>query len=178
MEELWDDYLQALLWIGGLEELGSGVVRVCEILHDMPFVWELERDENRAIDGMKLRNRYDIPLEYAEFEEEFYDADCSVLEMLLGLSIRVDDYIIGNPKEPHPEEFFLTMIQNLGLVRGRDLHIACQDRTVRQRVKNWLHRWFSPDGKGSPFPLRRARLDQREVEIWDQMNAYVSENYR
>ena len=37
-------------------------------------------------------------------------------------------------------------------------------------------RMFSRDGSGGLFPLRRFDRDQRSVEIWYQMQAWLMEN--
>lgn len=174
MEELWDDYLQYLLWRGGLEKF-TRYANLFAILHNIEFTYVIERDENRADAGIELRDDYEIPDCYIEFEDEFFDQNCSVLEMLLALSIRVDDEFIGDPAEEHPEVFFMEMIKNLGL----DKFIGNQYREddVIKIIDRWLDRKFDSDGRGSPFPVRYSHRDQRGVEIWDQMNAYISEHY-
>lgn len=150
--------------------------RLFEILHNIDFEYILERDENRESDGIDLRDDFYIP-DCFDFELEmaFYGRKCSVFEMLLALSIRVDDEIIGDPAEEHPEKFFIEMIENLGLgiFRGD----RYRDEYVIEIVQKWMDRKFNKKGGGSPFPMKHDRRDQRKLEIWDQMNAYISENY-
>lgn len=175
MDELWDDYLQYLIWRGGLQKM-TKFGRLFEILHHINFEYILERDENREGDGVELRDDYSIPYCFdVELEEAFYDQKCSVLEMLIALSIRVDNEIIGDPSKEHPEKFFMEMIENLGLdiFKGNQY----RDADVIKIVRKWIDRKFNKNGIGSPFPLRYDCRDQRKLEIWDQMNAYISENY-
>lgn len=175
MEELWDDYLQYLIWRGGLQKM-TRYSRLFEILHDIKFTWVIERDDNREDDGVELRDDYDIPDGYSEEEDEAFMAHwCSVLEMMIGLAIRVDDEFIGDPAEEHPEDFFMEMIENLGLNIYKGNRYREDD--VIKIVRRWLNREFDRKGNGSPFPVRRDRRDQRKLEIWDQMNSYINENY-
>ena len=88
MEELWDDYFQYLIWRCGLQRM-TKLTDVFAILHNIPFTYVLERDDNREEDGCDLRNEYNIPSEFSvEMEEAFFAHWCSVFEMLIGLAIR------------------------------------------------------------------------------------------
>lgn len=174
MNPLWDDYLQWLIWRCGLEhEKHYG--RLFEALHDIPFIYCMDRDENREIDGMDLREQYEIPDCSNAVAEDFYAQKCSVMEMLVALSIRVDDDIVGDPGEEHPEDFFMEMIRNLGLDRFKQNR--CRRGDVDRIVDRWMKRDFGPDGAGSPFPIHDDPRDQRDLEIWDQVNSYINENY-
>lgn len=174
MEELWDDYLNYLIWKGHLERMDLYSKLFLE-LHNMEFVWEIERDENRAADGVDLRDDYEIPDEYSGMIDDFMDRPCSVLEMLIGLAIRVDNDIVGDPAEAHPEKFFMEMIENLGLDKYTNLRF--DDGAVHIRVDRWMDRKFTSHGLGGLFPVYHDQRDQRNLEIWDQMNSYVNENY-
>lgn len=177
MEELWDDYLQYLIWRGGLEKF-TRYGNLFAILHNIKFTYIIDRDENRADAGIELRDDYEIPDEYRKMRrivDCFYDRPCSVLEMLIALSIRVDDEFIGDPAEEHPDVFFMEMIKNLGL--DKIISNRYREDDVIKIVDRWLDRKFDSDGRGSPFPVKYSHRDQRCVEIWDQMNAYISEYY-
>lgn len=174
MEELWDDYLEYLIWKCGLDRY-TGLEKIFQILHDMEFTYILDRDDNRYDDGAELRDDYEIPEEYFDYVDEFMNQPCSVMEMLVALAIRVEGQYIGDPADEHPERFFVEMIDNLGLNtmrRGR-----MREYEVIKIIRRWLDRKFEKDGRGSPFPVRYDHRDQRCLEIWDQMNNYISENY-
>ncbi len=142
-------------------------------LDDIPFEYVLDRDENREFDGAGLRDDYER--EYSKIYDQEW---VSVLEVLIALSIRVDNEYIGDPDDPHPEYFFMEMIGNLGLrdFRGNELN-AKETESVIKIVEQWLYRTFCKDGHGSPFPVKEDHRDQRNVEIWDQMISYIDENY-
>lgn len=178
MEELLKDYLQYLIWLCHLEKF-KNYTRLFEELHNLWFYWSIDRDENRAGDGEELRDNYDIPLYITCGAEDLVDAfmnrQCSVLEALIGLAIRVDEEYLGDPMEPHPEEFFWEMIKNLGLSEYTNRRFDLE--LVRKRVAIWLDRHFTKNGLGSPFPVYNDDRDQRDLEIWDQMNSYINEKY-
>lgn len=174
MNKLWDDYLQWLLWRCGLER-ERRYDRLFESLHGMDFIYCLDRDENREVDGLDLRDQYEIPSIYREYDKDFYNKKCSVMEMLVALAIRVDDDIVGDPGEEHPEEFFMEMIKNLGLGAHKDNRFRKAD--VECIIYRWMRRKFRSNGEESPFPVRDDPRDQRDLEIWDQVNSYINENY-
>lgn len=175
MNELWDDYLEYLIWRGNLERF-TKFSRLFEILHNIEFRYVMERDENREADGMNLRDDYTIPDDYSiEQVGTFMDRRVSVLEVLIALAIRVDDDYIGDPNEEHPEVFFMEMLENLGLSAFKWKQY--NENNVRKIVNVWLDREFARNGVGSPFPLYNSRRDQRTLEIWDQMKAYINERY-
>lgn len=176
MEELWDDYLRHLIWRCHLEKFRQ-YSRLFEVLHNTDFKWLIHRDQNRYEDGVELRDEYagEMGSYSMEVAEAFFDRNCSVLEMMIALAIRVDDNIIGDPDEEHPEVFFMEMLKNLGLDRFKNNKFNLQD--VIDIIDRWLSREFDRDGFGSPFPVRYDHRDQRKIEIYDQMNSYIYEKY-
>lgn len=177
MDELWDDYFLFLISEYGLNNRkGRSRSKLLEMLHNIPFRYIIERDENRAADGQELRNHYLIPDEYEEYSEEFMNRDCSVFEMLIALAVRMDDEYVGDPSNPLPEEMFWEMIRNLDLYDI--ININFDNVKIINIVNRWLDRDFTKKGRGSIFPIYGSDFeDQREIEIWDQMNAYIYENY-
>lgn len=47
---------------------------------------------------------------------------------------------------------------------------------VEDILNTVVWRTYEPNGSGGLFPLRYAHQDQRKVELWYQMNAYLIEN--
>lgn len=172
MDDLWYEYLEFLIWRCNLRKY-TKYRQLFEVLHNMEYTWVLDRDENRAEDGRDLRD------EYEGFDDlildEVYKRPCSVLEMMLALSIAADDNIIGDPSEEHPEVFFLEMLKNLGLT---EIHMRRDsENEIKRVIRRWLDRKFEKNGVGSPFPVYTDQRDQRKMEIWDQVNNYIFENY-
>ena len=135
---------------------------VIDLLSRLDFTYLLELDENRARDGLNIR-------------EEFYgysfspSGASSVLEVLIGLARHGADLLYDPNQDPDEELclFFWEMIDNLGLNPNKS------DRAMRHIIQTWLDRGFDPDGVGSPFPLGVSEKDQCEVEIWYQLQSYI-----
>ena len=166
----WDDYRVWLLNRVGFSKKNYNTLMAN--LHKSPFEIFIDRDDNRAEDGISLRDEFGSDL---GFRRVAFDKPCSVLEMLVALSIRIDNEYIGDPNDEHPENIFWEMLCNLGLDRCTDKRF--NEKYVYNILKKWICRDFNKDGRGSIFPLKYSTRDQTRIEIWAQMNEYLSENY-
>lgn len=151
---------------------------LCKKLHDVPFIPKVDRDENRAMDGLQLRERY----ESNNYCPGYLDSvgPCTVLEMMIALSERMDFELSScDDNDTHADVYFWEMIRNLELDHYSDeVYCAYTDDYFIDNILNRLiHRSYHRNGKGGLFPLRCPKGDQRRVEIWLQMNAYIMENY-
>lgn len=148
-----------------------GYDKLMHTLHNIPFEWSNYRDENRAYDGTALRyeflDRYDIRGDFDEVP--------MVLEVLVGLAIRIENEYIGDPSSQNPSYIFWEMCCNLELDKYTDRFFDAD--SIYEIVEGWLDRDFSYDGEGSIFPIKNPIQDQRKIEIWSQMQEYLSENY-
>lgn len=168
------DYFQWLLEkIDGFKEPYFHYNLLLNELHDIKFEWSIERDENRSVDGKELRFIY---MEEENIADIFYkDAPCTVLEVLIGLSIRCYEDIMWGDETFKPADLFWIMIENLDLMRCDDEHFSRD--YIHQQVEKWLKRGYKFNGIGGPFPLKKAHRDQRKVELWFQMCGYLNENF-
>ena len=126
----------------------------------------IERDENRAIDGIYLRSELG-------FEDPTDKRPCSLLEMLIALAGRFDGNSGFDPDEVW--ENFWSMMENIGLDQYDDIHYAKDE--VWSILYIFDNRTYAFNGKGGLFPLKRPTHDQRNVEIWDQMQEWLIEKY-
>lgn len=157
----WDEYRYWLLDYVGFKK--KNYEHLMAILHDTDYIWVMDRDENRSDDGLSLRDHYGL----------YFNYPCSVLEMLVALSIRINNDYIGDPGDLHPEIIFWEMICNLNLNRFDDDHMDSD--LVSRILDNWMNRRFSITGSGSIFPQgSTSSRDQRKTEIWAQMLEYIS----
>lgn len=133
------------------------------------YVWLIPNDDNRVEDGRALREEFIEDLGLDDMDPDWMNLECSVLEMMIALSRRLSFQGGGEPRD-----WFWRLIDNLGL------NIADQQRFPRSRVEEVLDRqiWrtYQSNGAGGLFPLRHPHRDQRDVEIWTQLNAYLLEN--
>lgn len=149
-------------------------------LHGYIFTPRIERDENRAADGVALRDEFQCEHPYlAEVEDTFtIDSPCSILEFLVGLAKRMN-YVYARTDEDRTADCFWIMMRNLGL--DQFTNETCMDFTeaAHRAVESAVHmindRAFEKDGTNGPFPLGVPRTNQRNVEYWYQMQQYVGE---
>lgn len=178
LEKKWEDYGLWLVAEVGFKRKNYSLLMTK--LHKIPFIFLINMDQNRAEDGLYFRKIYEKNTGKSTSIFKSLRRDCSVLEMLVALSIRIENEYIGDPKHPHPEYIFWEMIKNL-MDQGEGIS-HCTDKNFDEKyvdfkVEMWMTRAFNKDGKGSIFPLKKTKKDQRKVEIWSQMNEYLSEKY-
>ena len=144
-------------------------------LHNIEFKYSILRDQNRAEDGMDLRYRYAISNGYSDSANTVMDileGPCSVLEMMVALSIRCEENIMDDPNVgDRTSQWFWGMIVNLGL--GSMTNDRYDRRYVDDVIFRFLDRDYDPDGKGGLFRIRQCDRDLRTVEIWYQLCWYI-----
>lgn len=135
-------------------------------MYHKTFVWLVPNDDNRIQDGLDLRYEWTTELGI-EPSPEWMNRDCSFLEIVIALSRR-----LAFEGEGHPPTWFWHLLGNLGLQE-------CTDRSrynqgwVDDVLDTVILRTYEPNGRGGLFPLRHSKHDQREVELWYQMNEYL-----
>lgn len=130
-------------------------------LAEKEFVWLIPNDDNRLADGLELRH---------EFYERAPGEGVSVLEVLIGLSRR-----LAFVAEGEAENWAWRLIQNLEIDKCWDPISARKLRDLYDKLDALIWRTYHSDGQGGFFPLAWPEEDQRKVELWYQLNAYVEE---
>lgn len=145
---------------------------MCERLHKTEFLWSIRNDENRAMDGLALRDQFHDET-HEGYSPDWDELGCSMLEMLVALSRRASFQTGGASAL-----WFWDILENLELRKYNDsvFHPAIGD-AVDRMLSRIIRREYEPNGRGGLFPLRDPERDQREVEIWYQLSAYLLENY-
>lgn len=142
-----------------------------ERLHFNSFISALNRDENRAADGIRIRDDY-----YEEYggESIILDSPCSFLEFLFALAKRMN-YIYARSYEDCTRDMFWNLIDNLGLLDFDDDNYENLggDAVVDQAVFRINNRAYDECGIGGLFPMPGSTINQRNIEIWYQMNQYL-----
>lgn len=149
-----------------------------DILLDIAWVTHYEysvpNDDNRAQDGLMLRARF----EYETSLKLPHLGECRILEFLIALAIRLNESVY-NHKEPNQEGYWFWMLMaHLELEKCDDwydftlIHGEIQDVFMRLNMREYDY----DGGNGGLFPLNNPIQDQRDVEIWYQMMAYLQEN--
>lgn len=140
-------------------------------LHAVEFIWFVKKDRNRAEDGIDLRYRFfvDNSLDDAS---DLITGPCSVLEMMIALSMRCEESIMDDPSVgDRTGQWFWKMIVNLGLGSMNDR--VFDANLVDDSVAKFLYREYEPDGRGGLFRIKNCEYDLRKVEIWYQLCYYL-----
>lgn len=174
--KLIDEYFEWMYQLVCKDVKGLSYRKLFCALYDIPFNYTIAMDGNRAEDGVDLRYRfgYERGLDNSEVADCLDDKDCSVLEMMVALSIRCEEHIMDNPDiGDRTGKWFLDMIVNLGLEKMTD------DRFDKRYVERILHRFlnreYGRNGDGGLFTVHHSRIDMRSVEIWYQAMWHLDE---
>ena len=146
--------------------------RLLSYLHSITFSYSIKKDANRAADGVDLRYRFALEQGYAD-TPECLDGPCSVLEMMVALSIRCEETIMDDPNiGDRTSQWFWGMITNLGL--GSMIDDRFDRQYVDDVITRFLNRKYDPDGKGGLFRIKNCMYDLRKIEIWNQLCWYLN----
>lgn len=143
-------------------------------LYSTRFEWFVRNDDNRAEDGIALREEFIFEEDIQDFEmnDLWLTLDCSMLEMMIALARRVSFNSTGEAGD-----WFWKFLTTLELDHYSDLRYNSGVKAlVKTTVERVIYRRYERNGDGGLFPLQHARKDQRKVELWEQMSAYLLEN--
>lgn len=143
-------------------------------LNDTEFTYIIPMDANRWEDGVDLRYRFGSDRGYDNrFIASYLDTrPCSVLEMMIALSIRCEEHIMKNPDIGNRVgQWFWEMIVNLGLGQMNDQNY--RPVFIDDVMDIFLNRKYEPNGKGGLFTVKNPPNDMRKTDIWYQMNWYL-----
>lgn len=167
-----------------VEKLGFGdeyidYLELWRFLLRKEFIYVNSMDENRAIDGLDVRFDYLKTKDGREFGSSISENDpCSVLEMMVALSLRIEYDIMGEIGEECPYKWLNLMISNLHLDRFSDDRIYQGWKADANYILDrWMMKDYSASGEGSAFPLEKSRKNQKKMVIWSQMSEYLNENF-
>ena len=133
------------------------------------FIWIIPNDDNRIEDGRYLRFEFIEAEGIQDADNEWMSLGCSMLELLVGLSRR-----LAFEADGEPQAWFWRLIENLGLEEFND-NRRLPNVLINNVLDEVIWRTYKKNGHGGLFPLNKTRNDQRDVEIWMQMNEYILE---
>lgn len=143
--------------------------KLMRIIFEKEYVWLIPNDDNRVNDGKDLRDRFLEEIGADAVDLDWYEQGCSFLEMLIGLAHRWC-FETGQPYRV----CFWEIMTNLGLHECNDSTNIDEDE-VNRKLDKVIWRIYSRNGRGGLFPLKEPVADQRDVELWYQLNAYINE---
>ncbi len=139
-------------------------------LYIKEFVWFIPNDDNRVEDGRDLRYEFVDSEDMEDVDPDWMTLGCSMLELLVGLSRRLSFEADGEPRV-----WFWHMLDTLEISCNDKEYTNQHYREIDETLDRVIWRTYSPDGHGGLFPLRHATQDQRDIEIWYQLSAYLLE---
>ena len=141
-------------------------------LHNIEFTYLIEKDENRAVDGINMRWRFACEEGYRDVPD-CLDGPCSVFEMMIAVAIKCEEDIMDDPGYgDRTAQWFWSMITSLGLGSMNDRNY--DKRFVDDVITRFLDREYEPDGRGGLFTIRNCDCDLRTIEIFYQMCRYLN----
>lgn len=176
-------YLPWLLKFVADERLMERYKHLFHKLYSTPFNHRnmKEHDFDRSMDGKNLRWRFERTHEHdishisaVEFME-FEDKPCSMLEMLVALSLRIEESLTSDTRQgDRTGQWFWEMLTNLGI--GYMSDIKYDEGTYRRCINAFHDYSYSSDGKGCLFRARDKSVeDMKKLDIWYQMCAHINE---
>lgn len=137
-----------------------------EVLYRTEYVWIVPLDENRAEDGLELRD-YFLTESRQEKDKTWYESPCSVLEVLLAFANRA-----SFQTDLPVRDWFWKFLTYLGLSDYRRV----SDGDIPE-ILSILNRWMNGEieynGRGGILPLTNPKRDQSKIEMWWQFCDYV-----
>jgi len=153
-------------------------MQLVKTLFETAFIVIVPNDENRSDDGLDLREDW---LDVCGLSvDPLMGKSANLLEVLIALSIHFDDLMpapVTHTEAKHrPSKWFWEMLKNA------DVHEFTDDywnvkyaNELRYMLDAIMKRLYDYNGIGGFFPLRNPKKDQRDVELWYQMNDYIME---
>jgi hypothetical protein len=170
LDELYFNWLYGQ--VGSLAEKNPSRTywRMLKQLYTKEFVWIIQNDDNRAIDGQDLRREFIDQEGLSNVDLNWMRLGCSMFELLIGLSRRLSFEDGGEPTV-----WFWHLIENLGLEQYND-NTRVPEEKIDDILNRVIFRTYDRKGRGGLFPMNKTREDQREVELWYQLNEYLIEH--
>lgn len=156
---------------GGRYSPSTSFRQLFTFLHDVEFTYFIPHDENRVADGIDLRYRYCYERGREDLEV-YLDGPCSVLEMMIALALKCEEFMDDPHKGNRTSQWFWTMISSLGLNAMTDTNF--NEWLVSDVIGRFLNRDYDRDGNGGLFYVRGWDRDMRKIEIWHQLLAYIN----
>lgn len=180
LNQLSNNYFEWMYQLVCNDKYANGLSyrKLLHYLYKTEFVYIVERDRNRASDGVDFRYRfaYENGVSVEDVERYLDNRPCSVLEMMVSLAFKVEESIMDDPNYgDRTGQWFWNMIVNLEL--GNMFDSQFDLRYTKEVIKRLLNRTYKSDGKGGLFTVSNPKYDMRSVEIWYQMMWYFDDNY-
>lgn len=150
-------------------------------LFDTPFYWFVKNDENRELDGLRLRDEFCDEVG-SWGDSRFPFTACSTLEVLISLAGRAAFEGEGLGIAEGQYDWFWLFMRNIGLQHYDDdkfLHGGVAVTLhVDDIIRDLLDRKYGRGERGSLFPQKKKPGEPHlaQIEMWYQLQGYLLEN--
>jgi len=169
IDELYFNWLYSQVADPRVKILSRTYWRLMKILYQKEFFWTVPNDDNRIEDGKDLRHEFVAQEQLENVDLGWMQLGCSFLELLVALSRR-----LAFEAEGEPADWFWHMLENIGLHIYTDRD-ALPFQDIDEILDQVIWRKYKHNGVGGLFPLEGPCQDQREIELWYQLSAYILE---
>lgn len=151
---------------------GEDYRELLKYLNTFEFKAVIITDENRFDDVRYLRDRFNY----------ISDSSPSVLELLVSLAVKCDeDLMYDKEKGERIANWFWMFLQNANITKWNDTMVKYNKEDFLEDVSTWvdifINRKYSRNGRGGGIFPTNTRKDVRKLDLWYQMNNYISENF-
>jgi hypothetical protein len=155
-------------------------------LHDKKFKWFVPNDDNRAFEGINLRQQFceeELNLCFSDLYDSnviIGDNEATMLEVILALAFRCDSIMADNADNVSINDWFWRLLNNAELDIYDDEYCgySCDSRyEIDKILEKIINRTYKRNGEGALFPLKKSKKDQRKIELWYQMCQFLVENF-
>lgn len=172
LDERYLDWLYSLVLPVSIRNPARSYRKLLNHLFKRAFTWHVPNDDNRIEDARELRYEFLDRYVIEDDDPEWTDLELSVLEVLIALARRA-----SFETSELPDIWFGRFLDHLDLREYTDaIYVQGAWEDVDAAIDIFVNREYDRNGLGGLFPLRDAKYDQRQVELWYQMAAYLIEN--
>ena len=152
----------------------QNIMQLLWILYNYEFRVVVDMDYNRVKNALYLRDHLTEEAGLNIIENDF----CSVLDILVHLADRMAFNVDRlSERETGLRCYFWEMIENFGFEECTDGDKNWAEEEVLVVLDDWVDRNYDENGSDTPYPIRHRVKKYQKMELWDQMQIYIEENY-
>lgn len=141
-------------------------------IHNHYFYSPIRMDENRNSDGLYMRQTY---FDSHGVKPSDDSPNASVFEALIALASRCEE-TCGYVHDI--SEWYAMFIENMGLSYFIGKDIDEYDEAIGNHIRVTLNHDYDYNGEhGGLFPMKKPPCDLRTIELWWQMQYWITENH-
>ncbi|MGL4451398.1 MAG: hypothetical protein ACRCTZ_09430 [Sarcina sp.] len=140
----------------------------------MEYKYFVDFDRNRSKDGIAMRRYFADETGYEDIL--YWNSSCSVLEMLVGLSVQMRDMTEDGSDDFSAGRWFWEMMDNLEL--SHLTNNKYDEEYIHEVIHKFMYRKYEGNGrKHNIFVMEDIKDDLTQVELWYQMCWYLEDVY-